>query len=460
MNSKWLKTAVLMGLIVILGKALVWAGQDVPAAPEYETISLLGRKLTSPAVDPEAIALYRKARADFEKNPNEANVIWLGRRTAYLGLYRDAVKVFSDGLDRFPASFRLLRHRGHRYITLRLFDRAIADLKKAAEICAAAPLDVEPDGIPNRARRPLSNTQFNIWYHLGLAYYLKGDFADAADAYRECLKWSKNDDLLTATTDWLYMTLRRLGMTDEAQKCLEPIRKKMSIIENGAYHQRLLVYKGLKKPESLLETPAGLNEQERGLNFTVQAYGLGNWYLYNGETSRARDLFEKLVKEGGWAAFGTIAAEVEVFRMARLPASVGTADPDTADVNQVLQAWSAMWNAADLVPIDKLFLDGDAPSYFSSEKPGLIKGRSAILDHHRELGFVEGGRSQESRIWLEDVRIQEMGGPSAYLITATWGFDRGQGPAMVQRGPATFAIVKTESGFRIAHAHFANNPKE
>ncbi|MCJ7588708.1 MAG: tetratricopeptide repeat protein [Candidatus Aminicenantes bacterium] len=451
--------AVLICLSSFLTASTAWSGQDLPTTGEYETISLLGQKLSAAAPDSVAVELYRRAKAEFDRNPNETNTIWLGRRVAYLGLYREAVKIFTDGLERFPSSFRLLRHRGHRFITLRQFDKAIADLSKAAELSVAAPLDSEPDGIPNRAKRPLSNTQFNIWYHLGLAHYLKADFAAAAEAYKECLKWSKNDDLLTAATDWLYMGLRRMGKADEAQICLKPIRKKMNIIENGAYHQRLLVYKGLKKPESRMETPAGLSEQDRSLNLAVQAYGLGNWYLYNGDDARARELFEKLVKEGGWAAFGTIAAEAEIFRIVRAPLTGGGPDPDTANVNRLLRAWNAMWNAYDLAPVDKLFLNDDRLSYFSSEKKGLIQGMAALKVHHRGFGFVPGGKSQESRLWLEDVRVVDLGSGQAFLVTATWGFDRDQGPETAQRGPVTFAIVKTESGFRIAHAHFANNPK-
>jgi tetratricopeptide (TPR) repeat protein len=459
MDHKLIKSAVLIGLSMVFAESRAWSGQDLPTAPEYEAISLLGGKLTAPAADSTAVELYRKAKAEFERNPNETNTVWFGRRTAYLGLYREAVRIYSEGLERFPSSFRLLRHRGHRYITLRQFDRAVADLKKAAELAAGAPLDSEPDGIPNRTGRPLSNTQFNIWYHLGLALYLKGDFAAAADAYRECLKWSKNDDLLTAATDWLYMALRRMGKEDEARACLKPIRKKMAIIENGAYHQRLLVYMGLKKPESLVETPPGLNERERSLNFSVQAYGLGNWYLYGGDAGRARELFEKLVKEGGWASFGTIAAEAEISRMARVPGPAGAPDFDTADVGSLLRAWAIMWNAYDLSPVDRLFWSDEKLSYFSSEKKGLIQGMEALRAHHKGFGFVPGGKSQESRLWLEDTRIVDLGSGQAFLVTATWGLDRGQGPETALRGPATFVIIKTEGGFRIAHAHFANDPK-
>ena len=157
----------------------------------------------------EAEVAYRAAPED------EDAIIWYGRRLAYLSRYRDAVEIFSRGLELHPDSYRLLRHRGHRYISLRQFDDAVADLSRAAELAAGLPRETEPDGAPNALDIPLSNTHFNIWYHLALAHYLRGDFEAARDAYLECLEHSDNPDLLVATTDWLYMTYRRLG-EDEA----------------------------------------------------------------------------------------------------------------------------------------------------------------------------------------------------------------------------------------------------
>jgi hypothetical protein len=249
--------------------------------------------------------------------------------------------------------------------------------------------------------------------------------------------------------------LRRMGKPDEALSCLKPIRAKMRIIENGAYQRRLLVYKGLAKPESLLEAPAGLDERERGLSFAVQAYGLGNWYLYNGDAGKARDLFERLVAEGSWPAFGTIAAEAELFRMDVSPAPADRPDPVGSDPVRLLRVWNVMWNACDLSLVDRLFLSDRRLSYFSSEKKGLIEGLDAVRAHHAGFGFVPGGRGQENRLWLEDVRITELQAGQVFLATATWGFDRGEGPEAAQRGPVTFVIIKTDSGFRIAHAHFA-----
>ena len=44
-------------------------------------------------------------------------------------------------------------------------------------------------------------------------------------------------------------------------------------------------------------------------------YGLGNWYLYNGNPAKAKELFQKIVQGTFWPAFGFIAAEVELARM-------------------------------------------------------------------------------------------------------------------------------------------------
>ena len=290
--------------------------QAAEGTTEPEAISLLGEKLYAAPPSAAALAAYEKALEGFERDPSEENTIWLGRRAAYLGRYREAVRVFSAGLERFPESYRLLRHRGHRHITLRRFDDAVADFERATELAAGRPRETEPDGAPNKLGVPLSNTHFNIWYHQGLAHYLQGRFEEAESAYRECLKWSDNDDLLTATTDWLYMTLRRLGKTTEAEVVLERITPDMNIIENGSYYNRLLMYKGLKTPEELL-SPSGAGESpdEASLNLATQGYGVGNWYFYNGDIERAAEIFRNILKAGNWAAFGAIAAEADLARL-------------------------------------------------------------------------------------------------------------------------------------------------
>ena len=51
------------------------------------------------------------------------------------------------------------------------------------------------------------------------------------------------------------------------------------------------------------------------MNIATQGYGVGNWYLYNGDEDRALEIFERIIEGTSWAAFGYIAAEAEVARM-------------------------------------------------------------------------------------------------------------------------------------------------
>jgi tetratricopeptide (TPR) repeat protein len=425
---------------------------SLPPAKDYEAISLFGTKLVASAADPAALERYEKARADFARNPSEENTIWLGRRAAYAGRYREAIALYSEGLSRFPNSYRLLRHRGHRYISLRQFVKAAADFERAAPLIRSLPLEVEADGVPNKAGIPVSNTQFNIFYHLGLAYYLMGDWARAEAAYRECLAWSKNDDSLAATTDWLFLTLRRAGRAEEAARALTPIRPRMKIIENAAYHYRLLMYKGLLSPEALLGPKPGESEAELKANAVIYNYGLAQMELWAGDKGAARARLEGIVRGGNWAAFACIAAEADLARLI-------LESPDLSAPGTTLRAWTASWNIYDLNSISALFAPGEEPTYFSSEKSGLISGQDALSAHHRSLGFVPGGAPRDSRLWLEDVRTRVDG--RAALVTARWLFDRDvAGATPPQSGPVTFVLICEErtGAWRIVHAHFADDP--
>ncbi|HUF22794.1 MAG TPA: tetratricopeptide repeat protein, partial [Vicinamibacterales bacterium] len=186
-----------------------------------------------------------EAEAALAANPGSADaLIWVGRRQAYLGRYDDAIATFTRGIATFTSDARFYRHRGHRFITTRQFQKAIEDFDKAVALTRGKPDEVEPDGQPNARNIPTSTLQTNIWYHLGLAHYLTGNFEAAARAYAEDLKINPNDDNLVAVTHWAYMTARRLGRDDEARRLLAPITKDLEVIENGSYHRLLLMYKG------------------------------------------------------------------------------------------------------------------------------------------------------------------------------------------------------------------------
>ena len=184
-------------------------------------------------------------------------------------------------------------------------------LKKPQNSSKGKPDEVEPDGIPNEKNTPTSTLQSNIWYHLGLAYYLKGDFKKAITAYKECMLVSKNNDMLAATSHWYYMTLRRLEKNPDAQRLLEPFDGDFEVIENEDYLKLLRLYRGDVKAEMLWNE---IGDKAETLGNASLGYGLGNWYFYTGDKEKAMDVFRKITAGNQWASFGYIAAEAELKR--------------------------------------------------------------------------------------------------------------------------------------------------
>lgn len=283
--------------------------------PQPVVIGLDGREFFEPQRSADEQARLEEkllqAKLNFDNDPSEDNYIWYGRRTAYLYRFPKAIGIYSEGLNKYPSSYRLLRHRGHRYISTRRFDDAITDLTQAASLVANKPIESEPDGQPNYLNIPKSTTQSNIWHHLGLAYYMKHDYVNAARIFEECIqKYVDNDDLLVANVDWLFITYHRLGRKEDAERILERISPKLNVIESQEYLKRLLMYKGLIDPGLLLAIEEGVSEHSVAL--ATQGYGLGNWYLIQGDTTRAINTFKKVVSSNSFTAFGFIAAEADL----------------------------------------------------------------------------------------------------------------------------------------------------
>lgn len=305
------------GILVLCASALLWACAGKPGGPAAPQPAPRAQKSLAPAVViPEERrasleADLAAAEAAYDANPHsEDAAIWLGRRLAYLGRFDEAIEIFGRGIAEHPESHQLLRHRGHRYITTRQFDLAIADLTRATQLIRGVRDEVEPDGAPNSLNKPRSTGHSNIWYHLGLAHYLKGDYESALAAYRRCMDYSwTNDDMLVATSQWLYLTLRRLGRDREAAAVLQPIRPRMDVIENGAYHRLLRMAKGELTPDEVLAAPC-----DGPIDDATTGYGVGASFWVNGEPDRARAVWERVLRGDAAASFGYIAAEAEMRR--------------------------------------------------------------------------------------------------------------------------------------------------
>lgn len=289
--------------------------QQLPPVPEgVQGYSLLGDTLYTPEISAELFEEQNEklieALTSYRVDPENAEaIIWLGRRTAYLGQYREAIQIFTEGVFKFPEDPRMYRHRGHRYITLRKFDLAIEDFEEAKTLMRSMPDVLEPDGLPNELNQPTSTLKSNVFYHKGLAHYLKGEFDQAIDEYESALDLELTDDMRVALIYWYYMALKRSGNDLKAGQIIEPVHSEIELIENEAYLNLILVFKGVFDSNRLMETA------EDALENATLGYGIGNWHYMNGREERAISIWQNVYDTDQWAAFGYIASEAELVRI-------------------------------------------------------------------------------------------------------------------------------------------------
>jgi hypothetical protein len=131
--------------------------KPMPPPRQTEATSFLGEPLYAPAPSAETIAKYENAKKTWEASPTDADaIIWYGRRAAYLGRYRDSIRIYSDGIELHPEDARLYRHRGHRFISTRQLDKAIADLDYAPTTRSSPTVSPTPLASRSRPSTPTS----------------------------------------------------------------------------------------------------------------------------------------------------------------------------------------------------------------------------------------------------------------------------------------------------------------
>ncbi len=236
---------------------------------------------------PETEAIV-KARAALAAEPkNISRIIELGVAESGARRFREAIATFTRGLEIEPDHALLLRWRGHRYISIREFDRARADLTRAAR---------------------LDPSLYGAWFHLGVVQFLSGQFEDAASSFAKAQPMAPDPNELAGSTDWLWMSLSRAGRPAEAKVVLD--RRSPTLPPDYGYTRRLQLYAGAVTPDNLL-TPADTDD----VQIATLSFGAGNWFLVQGDKARARAWFERATQSGGWPAFGFILAEAELRRL-------------------------------------------------------------------------------------------------------------------------------------------------
>lgn len=277
--------------------------------PAPQTISFLGKPLYAKTIDSVVLAKADSAIQAIQNKSNlsEEDYIAISRNMVSTGRFAQAAENFSAGIKKFPSSFKLLRHRGHRYLNLRQLDKSIADLTRAEELIRAEPETWEYDA----AGKPTATYQHQIWYHIGLYHFLKRDYAASATAYEKSLAYTKEGNNIAGASDWLYNAYQRSGQKDKIPNLLKPFTLDFDIEDKDySYYRRLLLFNDVITPEQLID----VNQPADQLPLTelTKLYGLANWYAYKGDSANANELYKKVLQSNEWAGFAVACAELDV----------------------------------------------------------------------------------------------------------------------------------------------------
>jgi tetratricopeptide (TPR) repeat protein len=233
-----------------------------------------------------------RAQAALDADPrNVQRVIALGVAQSGARQFREAIATFTRGLAIAPDDAMLYRWRGHRYISVREFDKAQADLTRGYR---------------------LDSTNYGILFHQGVLRFIQGDFNAAATLFAKAQPLAPDGGERAGSTDWLWMSLVRAGRAADANAMLARRPDSLPAPPGYAYVSRLRLYRGEIGPDALLTAADTADVQ-----IATLSYGLGNWLLARGDSVGAKAAFQRAVQSGGWPGFGFIVSEVELARMSR-----------------------------------------------------------------------------------------------------------------------------------------------
>lgn len=233
------------------------------------------------------------ARARVEADPRDADA-WMGLGLALSrsSLMREAVEAYSRAIAIDPFKGIYYRHRGHRHISCWEFPEAAADFETAARM------------IPEN---------WDVWYHLGLSYYLMGEYDLAQGAYRRCLELTDMGDIeaYPAIIDWSWRTARRRGDEELASELIAMLPADFPIdTDECGYALNCAVYQGRYTPDEALEICSKFDS----LHNATSLYAIGNYLRETGDDARGLEVLDRLVSladEDGWCTFGYLAAAVD-----------------------------------------------------------------------------------------------------------------------------------------------------
>ena len=127
--------------------ALITACVVVAAPARGQSLQYRSRAGVEYRSQPDTGAIARAESALAADPRNVEKIIQLGIAQSGVRQYREAIRTFARGLKVAPNDAVLYRWRGHRYLSVREFDRALDDLTRGSR---------------------LDSANYGIWYHLGI----------------------------------------------------------------------------------------------------------------------------------------------------------------------------------------------------------------------------------------------------------------------------------------------------
>ncbi len=247
---------------------------------------------------PSAQTLFEEANALFGKNENEKALelydkaaaldssrsdIQLGRcRTlARLTKHTEAVAACSEAIRLDPKNWEAIRDRGHYLINLNRLGAALENMQEASV---------------------MKQGDYQIDYHLGLAYFITGNYASAVPVWQACVKDAPEPANKVACYAWLYPSLRKVGRDAEAAAALDAALA-LGAKPDVAYMNRLMLFKG-----TLSEAEAAKQMEANALQQATVGFSIGLWHELSGRLEKAREYYQKATASDARTAFGHVAA--------------------------------------------------------------------------------------------------------------------------------------------------------
>jgi tetratricopeptide (TPR) repeat protein len=248
--------------------------------------------------NPDAAQTLEEAAALYAKNENakaleaydRAIALDASRAAAHLGRCRtlarltrheEAIAACGEAARREPQNWEAIRDRGHYLLNLNRLDAALADLEKAAS---------------------MKKGDYQIDYHLGLAHFIRGDYAKAVPAWEACVQDAPEVNNKVACHAWLYPSLRKAGRDADAAQALDAALA-LGAKPDAAYMNRLMLFKG-----TLSEAEAAKQMEANALQQATTGFSIGLWHELNGRPEKAREYYQKAAASEARTAFGHVAA--------------------------------------------------------------------------------------------------------------------------------------------------------